>query len=81
MAVLATGVTHGTAKLAFYTDLPLFVGMKRAGLCPAWRDCGTSGPGLAGTAVGLNRDITRKEIGREDKPAAASMIAKVFFLA
>jgi hypothetical protein len=37
---------------------------------------GPSGP----MAVGLNGDITRKGINREDKPAAASMIVKVFFL-
>jgi hypothetical protein len=67
--------------LTFYSDLSLFAGMERAGLCPAWRDCGTSGPGLAGTAAALNGDITRKGTDREDKPAAASMIAKRFFLA
>jgi hypothetical protein len=40
---------------------------------------GRLGPG-GRTAAGLNGDITRKGIYREDKPAAASMIAKRFFL-
>jgi hypothetical protein len=38
------------------------------------------GPG-GRAAAGLNGDIARKGIDREDKPAVASMIVKVFFLA